>query len=68
MLNFFSLREKVTKRGKNPNGLSLGRFGEELKVLSPPRVEILLRTLQNLLGTTANFYDMQTFRFLQNGE
>ena len=65
LTNFFSLREKVAKRGKKHAVLSPYHFCFKLKLLSPPRVEILLK--QNLLGTTANFYDIQFFSSLQNG-
>ena len=41
-VNFFSLREKVTKRGKNPCRIyRAGHFCYISKLLAPPRVEIL---------------------------
>jgi hypothetical protein len=40
--NFFSLREKVAKRGKKRAVLSLAHFCFFLKLLSPPRVRFLL--------------------------
>ena len=57
--NFFSLREKVAKRGKKRAVLSLCHFCSILKLLSPPRVRFLLT--QKLLGTTANFYFCEVF-------
>ena len=43
-INFFSLREKVTKRGKNLAGLSPCHFCFFWKLLSPPRAPILFLT------------------------
>ena len=63
---FLCLKEKVAKRSKNPCRIYRAcHFCFRLKLLSPPRVEILLR--QNLLGTTAHFRDLPIFRSLQNG-
>ena len=41
LINFFFLKEKVAKRIKNLAGLSLCQFVCEVKLLAPPRVEIL---------------------------
>jgi len=62
---FFIRKKRAVKEAEKRAVLSLCHFCFLLKLLSPPRVEILLR--QNLLGTTANFYVLQIFYSLQSG-
>ena len=59
LINFFSLREKVAKRGKKRDVLSPSHFSFKAKLLAPPRVRFLLT--QKLLGTTAHFRALQFF-------
>jgi hypothetical protein len=62
---FFIRKKRAVKEAEKRAVLSLCQFCYILKLLSPPRVEILL--WQNLLGTTANFHRVQIFRSLKNG-
>jgi len=62
LANFFSLREKVAKRGKKRAVLSLGQFCYMLKLLAPFRVRILRGTSKNHERREARFRKIKAKR------
>jgi len=58
---FFFLKEKVRKRSKNPDGLSLGHSFFRLKLLAPPRVEILKALLSKFTRNHGAFLRFADF-------